>query len=66
MRYHLERVRHERSGRSMADELDDIGRRCARLPVRDPRPPDEILGYDEDGHPADGHRHVGVPRGGPI
>jgi len=50
----------------MADELDDIGRRCARLPVRDPRPPDEILGYDEDGHPADGHRHVGVPRGGPI
>ena len=47
----LERLRKERSGRSLADELDDIGRRCARLPVHDVRPADEILGYDEHGVP---------------
>ncbi len=52
IRDRLERLRKERSGRSLADELDDIGRRCARLPVRDGRPADEILGYDEHGVPA--------------
>ena len=51
IRDRLERLRKERSGRSLADELDDIGRRCARLPVRDVRPADEILGYDEHGVP---------------
>ena len=51
IRDRLERLRKERSGRSLADELDDIGRRCARLPVRDGRPADEILGYDEHGVP---------------
>ena len=51
IRSHLERLRRERSGRSLADELDDIGRRCARLPVRDARPADAILGYDQDGLP---------------
>ena len=51
IRSHLERMRRERSGRSLADELDDIGRRCARLPVRDARPADAILGYDRDGLP---------------
>ena len=51
IRSHLERLRRERSGRTLADELDAIGRRCARLPVRDSRPADEILGYDERGLP---------------
>ncbi len=51
IRSHLERLRRERSGRSLADELDDIGRRCARLPARDARPADAILGYDRDGLP---------------
>jgi antitoxin VapB len=32
--------------------LTDIVERVARLPVLDPRPVDEILGYDEDGLPA--------------
>jgi antitoxin VapB len=32
--------------------LTDIVERFARLPVLDPRPVDEILGYDEDGLPA--------------
>ena len=51
IRSHLERLRRERSGRTLADELDAIGRRCARLPVRDSRPADEILGFDERGLP---------------
>ena len=51
IRSHLDRLRRERSGRTLADELDAIGRRCARLPVRDSRPADEILGYDARGLP---------------
>lgn len=34
-----------------ADELDEIALHCSRLPVLDPRTPDEILGYDEHGLP---------------
>ena len=51
IRDRLERLRRERSGRSLADELDEIGRRCAKLPVRDGRPANEIMGYDEYGVP---------------
>ena len=51
LRTHLERLRQERSGRTLADDLDEIGRRCAKLPVRDGRPADEIVGYDELGLP---------------
>lgn len=47
----LARVRRERSGLPLADELDEIALRCARLPLRDDRPADEILGYDEAGLP---------------
>ena len=47
----LARLRRERSGRRLADELDDIGRHCAALSVRDPRSADEIVGYDERGTP---------------
>lgn len=52
LRDRLARVRRERSRRRLADELDDIARHCAALPVRDPRPADEILGYDESGVPS--------------
>ena len=48
---HLERLRREQSGRPLADELDEIGRQCAKLPARDGRLADEILGYDEHGLP---------------
>ena len=51
LRERLARVRRERAGRSLADELDEIAGHCARLPVRDRRPPDEILGYDDQGLP---------------
>lgn len=45
----LERVRRRRSKRRLADELDEIARHCAGLPVLDARSPDEIVGYDEHG-----------------
>jgi antitoxin VapB len=51
LRDRLARVRRERSRRRLADELDEIARHCSRLPVLDPRTPDEILGYDEHGLP---------------
>jgi antitoxin VapB len=47
----LQRVWSQRARRSLADEILEIGRRCAALPDLDPRPADEILGYDEDGLP---------------
>ena len=48
----LERVTRERSGRSLAHELDEIALHCASLPVLDARSTEEILGYDEDGLPS--------------
>jgi antitoxin VapB len=51
LRDRLARLRRERSKRRLADELDAIARHCASLPVRDSRPPDQILGYDEHGPP---------------
>ncbi|HEU0155352.1 MAG TPA: type II toxin-antitoxin system VapB family antitoxin [Stellaceae bacterium] len=47
----LHRVRQRQSGRSLAAEILEIGRRCAALPDLDNRPADEILGYDEHGLP---------------
>lgn len=51
VRDRLERVKRERLRRSLADEIDAIGRRCASLPVLDDRSAEEILGYDEHGLP---------------
>jgi antitoxin VapB len=51
LRDRLARVRRERSGRRLADELDEIARHCATLPVRDARSAEEILGYDDRGLP---------------
>jgi antitoxin VapB len=51
LRDRLARVRRERTRRSLADELDEIARHCASLPVRDPRTPEQIIGYDEHGLP---------------
>ena len=51
LRERLERVQAQNSGRSLADELDEIAIRCAALPVLDPRSAEEILGYDEHGLP---------------
>lgn len=51
LRDRLARVRRERSGRSLAEELEAIAEHCAKLPVLDARSPEEILGYDEHGLP---------------
>lgn len=51
LRDRLDRLRRDRVQRSLADELDEIARHCASLPVRDRRSADEILGYDENGLP---------------
>ena len=48
----LTRVRAERTGRELADELNEIALHCSGLPVRDTRGADEILGYDERGLPS--------------
>lgn len=54
LRDRLARVRRDRDTMSLADRLVMIGRECAALPVLDDRSADEILGYGEDGLPADG------------
>jgi len=50
----LEAVRSttgERAPKLRAEELLEIGRRCAALPELDTRSVDDILGYDEHGVP---------------
>ncbi len=51
IRERLERVRSDQTGQSRRDRLRALARRCARLPELDPRPADEIIGYDENGLP---------------
>ena len=51
LRDRLTRLRRERAGMRLADELDEIALRCAELPVEDGRSAEEILGYDEHGLP---------------
>ena len=47
----LARVEKMQGGTPLADELDRIALYCARLPRRDERSGDEIIGYDESGLP---------------
>ncbi len=47
----LRRARQTSGRGRMAEEIMEIGTRCAGLPDLDPRTPDEILGYDENGLP---------------
>jgi antitoxin VapB len=52
LRERLEREeRKEESVESLHEDLMEIGRHCASLPLLDERPSDEILGYDENGVP---------------
>jgi antitoxin VapB len=50
VRERIEREQRAR-GKASAAELMAIARRIAAAPDRDPRTPDEILGYDERGLP---------------
>lgn len=51
LRERLEREKKRTRRRGLAEELGEIGRRCASLPVIDARTPDQILGYDKRGLP---------------
>ncbi len=51
LRDRLARLSRQRSKRRLADDLDEIGKHCASLPILDARPDEEILGYDENGLP---------------
>jgi antitoxin VapB len=51
LRERLRREQGRRRGLQLREEIHAIRRRCAALPVRDHRSPDEILGYDEKGLP---------------
>ena len=51
LRDRLDRVKRERSGRRLGDELQAIVDEFAALPVLDDRSADEIIGYDENGLP---------------
>ena len=60
LRERLERVRPAAPARVVSEAerqrryeaLMELGRRFRELPVLDPRTPDEILGYDENGLPS--------------
>lgn len=45
------RILRERSGRSLAAELNEIALRCASRPIISGLNDDDILGYDEFGAP---------------
>lgn len=51
LRDRISRLRRDRTGRRLADDLDAIALHCSRLPVQDSRSADEILEYDERGLP---------------
>jgi antitoxin VapB len=48
----LQRVRGRRHARGLPEQVEDILQRLDALPTLDERPDDEILGYDQDGIPA--------------
>jgi antitoxin VapB len=47
----LDRLKHGRKSQILSSQLEEILRRVDKLPILDPRTPDEILGYDEHGLP---------------
>lgn len=51
LRQRLERETGRRHDATLAEDLRRIQERFSRLPVLDPRSPDELLGYDENGLP---------------
>lgn len=45
----LERIRGKRTAPDILQDILEISRRCSRLPDKDKRSADEILGYDDTG-----------------
>lgn len=52
LRDRLNRLRRDRPGHSLAQELEEIAEHCSSLRVLDSRDADEILEYDENGLPS--------------
>jgi antitoxin VapB len=44
-------LRKDESTERLIEDVMEIGRHCAALPLLDPRRPDQILGYDKNGLP---------------
>ncbi len=52
LRERLEREqRKEQAIEALVEDVMEIGRHCAALPLRDQRHADDILGYDDNGLP---------------
>ena len=47
----LERLRGRSTSMDLVEEIMKISKRCRAIPDRDPRPADEILGYNAAGVP---------------
>jgi antitoxin VapB len=52
LRERMESLKRRGRRKRLADELDEIARHCASLPILDKRSDDEIIGYDDSGMPA--------------
>ena len=52
LRERLQREQGRAQPLTLREEIRKIRERCSRLPVLDPRAPDELLGYDERGLPS--------------
>lgn len=48
----LARLNNNRRSPALAAQIDDIIQRVDAMPDLDPRTPDEIIGYDENGLPS--------------
>jgi len=46
-----ERLKRQRKGQILLSQLREILHRVDQLPILDPRSPEEIIGYDENGLP---------------
>ena len=51
LRERLDRIERQSGPAFLADQLNEIALRAASLPEQDMRPPEEIVGYDENGLP---------------
>jgi antitoxin VapB len=47
----LERLKLQRGGKVITEQIKELLRRVDALPIQDSRSADEILGYDDDGVP---------------
>ena len=49
LKVQYEKQQRAKQAPSLYEEVLDIAQRCGNLPILDPRPPEQILGYDEKG-----------------